>query len=129
MTLSKKIATEAQEQMALIQWAHTHPICRDYLIAIPNGGSRHPREAANLKRQGVRAGVSDLFLAYPVIGPWPQINAGLWIELKRRSKARVTDEQVTWIDRMNAIGYFAIVAFGWEEAKRMILSYLGETSC
>jgi VRR-NUC domain-containing protein len=119
-----KIASEAQEQMALIEWSKHHPICRDYLIAIPNGGSRHPREAANLKRQGVRAGVSDLFLAYPSLHLG---FSGLWLELKRRSKGRISDEQVSWIDRMNAGGYFAIVAFGWEEARRMILNYLGET--
>ena len=56
---------EAEEQAALFRWAL---LSRgripelDLLFHIPNGGSRHPREAANLKRQGVKAGVPDLFL-------------------------------------------------------------------
>lgn len=38
------------------------------LFAVPNGGSRHIREAANLKRQGVTSGVSDVILLIPKKG-------------------------------------------------------------
>ena len=49
--------SEAQEQAAVIQWCD---IRRIPVFHVPNGGSRDKREAANLKRQGVRAGVPDL---------------------------------------------------------------------
>ena len=35
------------------------------IFAVPNGGSRHVREAANLKRQGVKPGVSDVIVLIP----------------------------------------------------------------
>ena len=38
------------------------------IFAVPNGGSRHAREAANLKRQGVKPGVSDVIVLIPKKG-------------------------------------------------------------
>ena len=35
------------------------------VFAVPNGGSRHYREAHNLRLQGVMAGVSDLVVVLP----------------------------------------------------------------
>lgn len=35
------------------------------LFAVPNGGSRHKIEAANMKRQGVKRGVADVILQIP----------------------------------------------------------------
>lgn len=114
------IASEAQEQTALFSWAKYHQICKDYLIAIPNGGSRHPVEARNLKRQGVRAGVSDIFLAYPM-----NSHHGLWIELKSlRHTAKLTIAQQTWLTRMRNAGYVAVCVAGWEIAKHVIEIYL-----
>jgi hypothetical protein len=128
-----KQSSEAQEQKALFAWAKYHPICKDYLIAIPNGGSRHATEARNLKMQGVKAGVSDIFLAYPKYrhvdgkGSFRTeiISAGLWIELKRRGKHIITPLQRDWIAKMKALGYQARFCIGWEEAKKAIEEYLG----
>lgn len=49
------------------------------IFAVPNGGSRHVREAANLKRQGVKPGVSDVIVLIPKKG-----FASLCIEFKTR---------------------------------------------
>ena len=38
------------------------------LFAVPNGGSRHKIEAANMKRQGVKRGVADVILQIPKKG-------------------------------------------------------------
>ncbi len=35
------------------------------LFAVPNGGSRNIREAANLKKQGVKPGISDVICLMP----------------------------------------------------------------
>lgn len=57
------------------------------LFAVPNGGSRHIREAANLKRQGVTSGVSDVILLIPKKG-----YASLCIEFKTK-KGIQSEEQ------------------------------------
>ena len=113
------IPTEEQEHLALMEWAQTNKICRKYLIHIPNGGSRHKAEAAKLKRMGVRAGVSDFFLPYP-----NDTYAGLWLELKRRKKSRISEEQLHWLYLMQKCGYAAKIAYGWEHGKEIIKEYL-----
>lgn len=113
---------EAAEQRALIQWSQHNTITSKYLFAIPNGGFRNAREARNLKLQGVKAGVSDLFLAYPV-----PPKHGLWIELKRCSKYVVSEAQRKFIELMRSVGYAAEIAVGWEEAKNIILDYLSSS--
>ena len=46
-------------QTACITWFdYQYPHLSKLLFAVPNGGSRHKIEAKNLKKQGVRAGVS-----------------------------------------------------------------------
>ena len=49
------------------------------IFAVPNGGSRHIREAANLKRQGVKPGISDVIVLIPKKG-----FASLCIEFKTK---------------------------------------------
>src|SRR5579863_3136530 len=113
--MEKIIPRESQEQKALFDWAQYHPICRDFLIHIPNGGYRNPREAANLKKQGVKRGVSDIFLAYPIWDSQGMHYAGLWIELKRKG-GKLTVEQDAWLSMMSDQGYWAVVCYGAEDA-------------
>lgn len=114
---------EHAEQVALIGWARCQRIngrpITDFLAAIPNGGARHPAVAAKLKAEGVKSGVSDLFLAYPV-APY----CGMWLELKARG-GRLTDAQREWIETMRSVGYFAICCVGFDEARVAIERYLG----
>lgn len=66
----REVQREAMEQAALFQWAftvrQTFPELR-LMYHIPNGGKRNRFEAANLKRQGVKAGGSGHLLA---CRPW-----------------------------------------------------------
>lgn len=50
---------EAREQQAVVEWCAWKRIP---IFHIPNGGRRDKREAASLKRQGVKPGVPDLFV-------------------------------------------------------------------
>lgn len=112
---------ESNEQMALITWCSYIPELREYLFAIPNGGKRNVREAARLKREGVRAGVHDLFL------PIPRGNLhGLWIEFKaaRPNDAEYQKSQKEWEMKMLAKGYAAYCCRGLIEAKRVFTWYL-----
>lgn len=114
--------SENQESYALKKWADYHPICSKSLIHIKNGGSLKSRiEGANFKRAGVKAGVSDYFLPYPV-----NSYHGLWLELKRRerSSSKVSEDQHNWLILMASFGYAICVAYGWLEARDKITEYL-----
>jgi len=64
------------------------PTLPDKLVfAIPSGGSRHKLEAINLKRQGVKSGISDVILLMPKNG-----FASLCLEFKTE-KGKQSDEQ------------------------------------
>lgn len=117
----RKMQYEAADQETLFQWAalndNTYPEL-SLLYHIPNGGSRNKIEAANLKRQGVKAGVPDICL--PVArGKYH----GLYIELKH-GKNKLSDNQKIWLKRLQNQGYLAICCYGWEEAARAIEKYL-----
>ena len=120
------IPTEAQEQTTLFQWAalmtHRWPELR-LLHHIPNGGSRNAIEAARLKAQGVKPGVPDIFLPC-ARGSWH----GLYIEMKRRKGGRVSDEQKEMIRLLIEQGYKAVVCYGWEEAKNVIVEYMKDAA-
>ena len=115
--------SEAQEQIALIQWANLqsgkYPELA-LLYHIPNGGSRHPAEAARLKQQGVKAGVPDLCLPVARGG-----YNGLYIELKT-GRNKPTSLQKEWLSWLNQQGYRAVVCWGWQAAKDEIMAYLEE---
>jgi len=119
------VPTEDAEQMALFRWAELqagkYPELR-LLFHIPNGGSRGKAEAGRFRAMGVKAGVPDLFLPVARDGPIPR--HGLFIELKRTKRGRVSAEQAAWITELRARGYTAEVCYGWEEAAQEIMHYL-----
>ena len=120
---TNRTPTESAEQTWLFQWIAyaqgAHPELR-LCFHIPNEGRRDPRTGHNLKVHGMRPGVPDIML--PVARG---IYHGLFIELKRRKYGRVSEEQAVWIDRLNRVGYRAVVCAGWEAARDEILRYLG----
>jgi len=112
---------EDNECKWLWQWASTQRVVKDHLFHVPNGGNRNPREAARLKRQGVRPGVSDYML--PVArGAYH----GLWIEMKPPAPASfsVSKAQRDWIKQMLDQGYYASISVGWVAASRLIEEYM-----
>ena len=112
---------EADQQRKLFQWTtfiRTEYPEVDQMFHIPNGGSRNKLEAANLKRQGVKAGVPDLFLPVSRGG-----YHGLFIELKH-GKNKPTEKQTEWLKSLNEQGYAVAVCYGCEEASEKILKYL-----
>lgn len=115
--------TEAQEQRFLFQWAglaeQKYPELK-LLHHVPNGGKRDAKTAANLKREGVKAGVPDIVL--PVArGKFH----GLYIELKV-GKNKTSLRQNVWIENLREQGYFVKVCYGWINAREVIERYLSE---
>jgi hypothetical protein len=87
--------------------------------AIPNGGHRSKRTAADLKAEGVRPGVPDYCLPVPR-GKFH----GLYVELKRTAGGRPSPEQRQWLAALEQQGYLTHVARGWQDAWAVIRDYL-----
>lgn len=127
---SSYIPTESEQQIMLFEWAELmsvlHPELK-LLHAIPNGGKRHIATAVRLKKEGVKKGVPDVFLPVPkcesnkvcVI-----LKTGLYIEMKSK-KGKLSESQQDWIERLRMQGYRVEVCCSFEEARDVILDYLG----
>ena len=116
---------EVDEQIALFEWAEymtgKYP-CLKWMHAIPNGGSRHKAEAARLKKQGVKAGIADIFLPFPS-GQYH----GLYIEMKY-GKGKLSEKQAEFIQFAKSVGFKAEVCWSMLEAVKVILSYLEKSN-
>lgn len=116
---------EIAEQVALFDWVawvgvKEHPDLA-WLLHIPNGGYRRPREAAELQAMGVKAGVPDLLLPVSRRG-----YHALFVELKT-SVGYVSSAQRAWHAWLTSQGYCVRVCRGWEAARDVLLWYLGGT--
>lgn len=116
------VPEESVEQTWLFRWAtmmsQAHPELRT-MFHVPNGGSRNKIEAAKFKAQGVKPGVPDVVLPVPSDG-----YHGLFIEMKRRSGGRVSEDQAAWIEILRKYGYKAEVCKGFDEAVKLVEEYL-----
>ncbi len=113
---------EDYEQTLVFQWAAYYHVLR-WLHSVPNGGKRNAREAARLKAQGVKSGVSDMFLPMVMDGC-----PGLYIELKRRKQdgpSKVSPKQALFHRDMKKQGYKCVVCYGADEAISIIKEYAG----
>ncbi len=120
---------ESIEQQRLFTWWRLEG-CKTYglppcvLFAIPNGGKRSLKTAMQLKREGVQAGVPDIFLAVP-----DRFRNGLFIEMKRPKSpgtraGSASKEQREVMASLMASGYGCVVAYGATEARNVIERYL-----
>lgn len=112
-----------QPAIPALEWFH----------AIPNGGARGDNKKSQmirggqLKAEGVKPGVLDVFLPYPV-GKYH----GLYIEMKKpsaepkrkTSKGGVSDEQREFINYTIRVGYGAIVCYNWRSAANVLRQYI-----
>lgn len=112
----RNCATEAQEQQTVVEYCDLRHIP---IFHVPNGGKRNAREAYNLKRQGVKPGVPDLFI--PVAN---EQYHGLFIEMKRKNGGSMTAAQCEWQQLLRKQGYKAITCHGASEAIEIVEMYL-----
>jgi len=114
--------SEHAEQVALFQWRDLMAASRPELLAmfaIPNGGAREAITGAILKREGVSAGVPDVFLAVA-----RGKRHGLFIEMKRKCGGVFGAAQKQWAERLKAQGYCHKLCCGAEVAIETIERYL-----
>lgn len=129
--------TESQIQCAIVEWANntlTNEGYRigDFLIKIPNEGKRSFYIGNKIKKEGLKKGVSDLFLAIPSLifkvsdgtSCDKEYLGGLWLEVKTK-RGKLSVDQKKWQERMIKAGYEAVVVRSVDEGIKEIKDYLG----
>lgn len=118
--------SESTEQQSVVTWfrfQYPHKIIYSNNNAIKMASRAKNKFAllANLKKEGVLKGVSDLTIAEPV-GEYH----GMYLEMKDKGKTycSVTQDQRQFISDMKDRGYYATWAAGFEEARQVIIDYL-----
>lgn len=113
--------TESVEQICLFRWAEfakgKYPEL-DLLYHIPNEGKRSVSAGARLKQEGLKSGVPDICL--PVARG---LYHGLYIEMKV-GRNKPTENQNRWLKNLAEQSYKTAVCYGWDEASKLIISYL-----
>lgn len=119
--------SEHSDQVALFRWAalqaNRYPQLR-LMFAVPNGGIRSKATAAKLKAEGVKAGIPDVCLPVPIDG-----FGACYIEMKRAKEkgkpaGRESQAQKDMRKALSDAGNYAVVCFGWEDAKDALLWYM-----
>lgn len=119
---AKRIDWEGAEQAALMVEIQVRmPEVFALIYHVPNGGHRHIKVAADLKKQGVRAGIPDLVLPMARGGYF-----GLYIEFKATppNDSPVSADQQARIRALNDHGYLAIVCRGHFDAMEQLRTYM-----
>jgi len=109
------VGKEANFQIAVARYLDLKKIL---WFHCPNGGSRNAREAANLKRQGVKRGISDVIILEP-----RAIYHGLMIELKT-AKGTVSKEQKEFLSKCSDKGYMTRVCRSIDEVVAIVDFYM-----
>lgn len=108
-------------QINVINWfKYNYPDFADDVIHIANQRTCSMQQGRLLKRLGVKKGASDLFFAIKNTE-----FAGLWLELKTK-QGKLSKEQQEFLERKRMRGYCAMVAYGEDEAKEIIQTYLAK---
>lgn len=112
-------SVESKMQQACMTWlALQHPTVYELTWATPNGGKRDIITASILKKEGVKAGVPDIFVAMPSNG-----YHGLFIEMKT-DVGKLSTEQKKMLKRLEAAGYKTSIIRGINEFIDAIDGYL-----
>lgn len=111
-------ATETQEQIAFMDWVRLQPGLKPFVIHIANERRCSYARGNMLRKMGVTAGVSDIFIMIPSGG-----FHGLWIEMKVKPN-KPTASQLEFLDNATSQGYATAVCYSSEEAMTAVKDYL-----
>jgi len=131
--VKKYTPTESAIQASFIVWLNLqYPEVAEYCFAFANGGNRPKTtyttrsgmlksfcpSGAKLKREGVKKGLPDVGIFWPV----PSCH-GLFIEFKAK-RGKPSKEQEKVIQALKDKGYFVAVCYNLEEAIQVTVAYL-----
>jgi hypothetical protein len=118
---------ESFHQMAIVRYAgylklkqYENKFLGDFLIKINNEGKKSLYQGARDKRLGIKAGVSDLFLAIP-----NKNYHGMWIEVKREG-GLITKKQHEWFGKMQIMNYYTTIVYNLDDFIKEVNFYLGD---
>jgi hypothetical protein len=104
---------EWKHQVIVVEWLkQKHPDILYWFT--PNEANIPVQYRVKLERMGLTSGVADLF--------FPKGNDeynGMCLEMKRED-GRLSKNQVSFLTKMNLMGYYAVPAYGSEEAINFI---------
>lgn len=128
MTGKDRVPLESEEQAALFRWAWSAPALKSYpqlefLQGSLNGVRMTIGQAVKAKKQGLRRGWPDVFLPVRTL---ITRHTGLFIELKRLSGVRVSNEQKATHAFLRDQGFLVCVCLGADAAIKVIIDYLRE---
>ena len=118
---TKVFPDEHAEQAKLCKWLQIKNI--EY-AAVPNGmfinlkGRSAGMIMAKMKEEGFRTGFPDIMVLLP--------GRVVFIEMKRVSKSRVSDEQKEWNAKLRTLGFDAYICKGFEAAASVIEDIIAE---
>lgn len=128
-THNKPRQLEHDIQVQCVEWfGRTFPEYEPFFWATPNGGFRAKKTAILMKQEGMKAGVPDLQLAYPMHG-----YHGLFIEMKKSSigkkgqligKGKTSEAQEVRMAALERAGYKCAVCYSFDEFRKTIQGYL-----
>lgn len=133
--------TEHGEQAALFAAFATpdmraqYPQLERLCFAVPNGGARGDTKrsasinGAMMRAEGVKPGVSDIFVAVPQVRRTPRCDSptsyfGLFVEMKRADGGVESDAQKAFGAAVTEQGYAYVVCHGWRQAYATIRAYM-----
>ncbi len=118
------VGNEYFEMVAIFDWIRFNQDLARKSFHCPNEAKRSPRLGAMMKRMGMLAGVSDIFIAKPKNG-----FHGFFIEVKAKDAkgkyGKPTESQIRFIEDMREEGYRGEFANGADAAIGLIKDYLG----
>ena len=112
---ARSVATESEDMIALAAWLDQK---RLLWCHVPNGGWRPPATAARLKLEGLKPGVPDILIFTPpnAFDAKGYSYLGVALELKRAKGGRLSAEQARWLDALQNLGWYTVLAIGLDDA-------------
>lgn len=124
---TRVIANEHDEQAMLMQMVSLHEDKYPDLALIyanVNAERRTRWQRSQKLKEGMKAGVPDLFLPVARVNVDGTLSHGLYVEMKRTVGGRVSLEQEKWIARLRRQGFTVEVCRGYEEAWPVLVGYV-----
>lgn len=112
-------AQEHYEQVELFYWAELYSAeLYESMAAVPNGGHRSKKTAADLRAEGVKPGYPDILVDLPA-GAYH----GARLEMKAEN-GRLSELQIETLNSLADKGFYCAVCWGVEEAKAVLIAYM-----
>lgn len=105
-------------QVRIFHWIEiNHPEMYHYTKAVPNGGLRSKKTAADMMYEGQKAGTPDIDVDYPR-GAYH----GMKLEVKT-DKGTAQKSQKEALVRLSKVGYYSVIEKGFEACTRALGNY------